>query len=1257
MWRIVDRILFYLVLGMLSLFEPSYMDQEAKTLRVPESFLFVSTLDGTLYAVHKTTGEIRWLIKEDPVLKTPIYLRPGAIFIPDPKDGSLYAFASAFDGLKKLPFTIPELVRASPCRSTDGILYTGSRKTDVWYAIDPDTGIKQQTLRLDGTETVCPIMPNKAAPIFFGRTEYTITMYDSKTREKRWNGTFHDYSTNLAQDIDYEFHHMCSSSDGFTVTMAGSTGEIQWTRNFGSPVVGIYKFDGDGLHRVKVNHIAKETLDVLIANNASSEKMVLQPTLYIGEHPGGLYALPSLVEEGSPLVEAKVMLLDGPRAQIPIPKPSKTSPPGVNSKDPKEAPKQRRPLQQPKVLEPKAALLLGHHHVPVLASPQLHMTHIPDKLMPIYMNTHEHQASTMNKRIENTRAKEDERKRQQEMFEMLKIHQKLLYTIIATIGIPVVLLVVFYIERSARQPVSSPASHGSTHSSTMSNGNVQHGDNINLNHNSTICVGKISFCLKDVIGRGCEGTVVYRGTFDGRDVAVKRILPECFSFADRECSVVWCGVVWCGVVWCGVVWCGVLWCAVLCCGVLWCGMVCCGMVCCGMVCCGVVCCAMVYCAVVCCAVVCCGMVCCGMVCCAVVVVCCGMVCCGMVCCGMVCCGMVCCGVCVVCCAVVWCGVLWYGMVCCGMVLCCGVVCCAVVCCGGVLWYGVLWYGVLWCVLWYGVLCCGMVCCAVVWYAVLWYGVLWYGVVCCGMVCCGMVCCGVLCCGAVVWYVLWCAVVWCAVVWYGVLWYGVVWCGVVWCGVVWWCAVVCCAVVWCGVVWCAVLYGVLCWCGVVWCGMVCCGMVCCGVVCCGMVCCGMCCGMVCCGVVCCGMVCCGVLCCGCGVLWYGMVCCGMVCCGMVCCAVVWCGVVWYGAVVWCGVVWCAVVVALLRESDAHPNVIRYFCMEEDHQFRYIALELCEATLHEYVEDPRFEKHGLTYIDVLKQATAGLDHLHSLNIVHRDIKPHNVLISKVNASGKVKAMISDFGLCKKLLYGRNSITCQSGAIGTDGWIAPEMFKEEHKMNRSVDIFSCGCVFYYVLSGGFHPFGDQYRRQANIIAGDYNLDRLSNAESPFVAKELIKSMLNQNSSERPNTEGILKHPIFWSKERQLAFFQDVSDRIEKEPDDSLILDALQRDSIPVVRGDWKVHIGAELQEDLRRFRTYKGTHVRDLLRAMRNKKHHYRELPEHVRRSLGSIPDGYLQYFTNRFPRLLMHTYNIMSMCRDETLFMSYYSNYKT
>ena len=52
-------------------------------------------------------------------------IRPA--FLPDPKDGSLYAFNSGKTGenLKKLPFTIPELVTASPCKSSDGILYTG----------------------------------------------------------------------------------------------------------------------------------------------------------------------------------------------------------------------------------------------------------------------------------------------------------------------------------------------------------------------------------------------------------------------------------------------------------------------------------------------------------------------------------------------------------------------------------------------------------------------------------------------------------------------------------------------------------------------------------------------------------------------------------------------------------------------------------------------------------------------------------------------------------------------------------------------------------------------------------------------------------------------------------------------------------------------------------------------------------------------------------------------------------------------------
>ena len=81
------------------------------------------------------------------------------------------------------------------------------------------------------------------------------------------------------------------------------------------------------------------------------------------------------------------------------------------------------------------------------------------------------------------------------------------------------------------------------------------------------------------------------------------------------------------------------------------------------------------------------------------------------------------------------------------------------------------------------------------------------------------------------------------------------------------------------------------------------------------------------------------------------------------------------------------------------------------------------------------------------------------------------------GEVRAMISDFGLCKKLQLGRMSFSRRSGVTGTDGWIAPEMLNSE-RTTCAVDIFSLGCVFYYVLSNGKHPFGDPLRRQANIL-----------------------------------------------------------------------------------------------------------------------------------------------------------------------------------
>uniref|UniRef100_A0A674MR60 Serine/threonine-protein kinase/endoribonuclease IRE1 n=1 Tax=Takifugu rubripes TaxID=31033 RepID=A0A674MR60_TAKRU len=351
------------------------------------------------------------------------------------------------------------------------------------------------------------------------------------------------------------------------------------------------------------------------------------------------------------------------------------------------------------------------------------------------------------------------------------------------------------------------------------------------------------------------------------------------------------------------------------------------------------------------------------------------------------------------------------------------------------------------------------------------------------------------------------------------------------------------------------------------------------------------------------------------------------------------------------------VQLLRESDEHPNVIRYFCTERDRQFQYIAIELCAASLQEYVERKDFERRGLEPVMLLQQTMSGLAHLHSLNIVHRDLKPHNILVSMPNAHGRVRAMISDFGLCKKLAVGRHSFSRRSGVPGTEGWIAPEVLSEDCKDNPTcaVDIFSAGCVFYYVVSQGSHPFGKSLQRQANILLGTYSLDYLqTDKHGDIVARDLIEQMLSVEPYKRPSAESLLKHPFFWSLEKELQFFQDVSDRIEKEPLDGPIVRQLERGGRAVVKGDWREHITVPLQTDLRKFRSYKGGSVRDLLRAMRNKKHHYRELPADVQETLGSIPDDFVSYFTSRFPHLLLHTYLAMRSCASERPFLPYYSS---
>ncbi|KAJ6116066.1 Serine/threonine-protein kinase ppk4 [Penicillium sp. IBT 18751x] len=367
------------------------------------------------------------------------------------------------------------------------------------------------------------------------------------------------------------------------------------------------------------------------------------------------------------------------------------------------------------------------------------------------------------------------------------------------------------------------------------------------------------------------------------------------------------------------------------------------------------------------------------------------------------------------------------------------------------------------------------------------------------------------------------------------------------------------------------------------------------------------------------------------------------------------------------------VGLLQESDDHNNVIRYFCREQAAGFLYIGLELCPASLQDVTERPtqfpELVQGGLDMPDVLRQITQGVRYLHSLKIVHRDLKPQNILVAMPRGrttSQALRLLISDFGLCKKLEDNQSSFRATTAhAAGTSGWRAPELLVDDdtgplslasqhtessepavvdpqtnRRATRAIDIFSLGCVFYYVLTRGSHPFdkNGKFMREANIVKGNFNLEELDRlGDYAFEADDLIRSMLSLDPRRRPDASTVLMHPFFWPPSDRLSFLCDVSDHFEFEtrdpPSDALLCLESVAPNVMGPEMDFLRLLPRDFKENLGKQRKYTGSRMLDLLRALRNKRNHYNDMPEYLKTHIGGLPEGYLNFWTVRFPSLLM------------------------
>ena len=205
----------------------------------------------------------------------------------------------------------------------------------------------------------------------------------------------------------------------------------------------------------------------------------------------------------------------------------------------------------------------------------------------------------------------------------------------------------------------------------------------------------------------------------------------------------------------------------------------------------------------------------------------------------------------------------------------------------------------------------------------------------------------------------------------------------------------------------------------------------------------------------------------------------------------------------------------REVEAaarldHPNIVASHDAEQAGDCLFLAMEYVEgADLAHWLN-----KHGPLPVaeacDFVRQAALGLQYAHEQGMVHRDLKPHNLIRT---AAGRVK--ILDFGLARMIELTQTDGTVSGLVLGTPDYMAPEQADDAHQADIRADIYSLGCTLYHLL-GGRVPFPgggmlDKLRRHAQEPATPLSQLR------PELSAELVRiidRMLAKDVGERFET-----------------------------------------------------------------------------------------------------------------------------------------------